>query len=176
LLGYWVWDSLSLSASQGSRAGGPGRRHLRLGANCCPRGQWLAAVWYRASRGIPDEASAFDYVAGFGYGSPGLHNPAWDSSDELNAVVAFYNGGAASGPGKVFFFANGQYVGSDTTDGSSSVGAVRLSPTVIEVQYLLCKPSDSRCCPNGRTDDAEFTGNGTKLVVRSQVPPASTRN
>ena len=127
------------------------------------------------SSGITSETSAFDYVAGFGYGAPGLHYPTWDPSAELNAVVAFYNGGAASGPGKVFFFVNGHYIGSDTTDGSSSVGAVRVSSTVIKVQYLLYKPGAPACCPNGGTDDVKFSWTGTELVALGPIPPVSAR-
>jgi serine/threonine protein kinase len=124
---------------------------------------------------ITDHASAMDYVAGFGYGSPGSHMPNWDMSAPLNAVVAFYNSGYASGPGKVFFFADGRYVGSDTTDGSSSVGASRLSPTEIVVQYLLYNPGDPQCCASGGTDDVRFIWTGTKLVALDPIPPVSKR-
>jgi serine/threonine protein kinase len=127
------------------------------------------------SSAITDQASAFDYVAGFGYGSRGLHYPSWDSSAQLNAVVAFYNGGVASGPGKVFLFANGKYVGSDTPDGSISVGAVRVSSTEIEVQYLLYKPGEANCCPTGGTVNVRFTWTGTKLVALDPIPSVSQR-
>lgn len=127
------------------------------------------------SSAITDQASAFDYVGGFGYGSPGLHNPQWDSSAGLNAVVAYYNGGFASGPGRVFFFAGGRYVGSDTPNGSRSVGAVRISSTEIEVQYLLYKPGDPACCATGGTDDVRFTWTGAKLVALDPIPSVSQR-
>jgi serine/threonine protein kinase len=124
---------------------------------------------------IEDQPSAFDYVAGFGYGSHGLDNPSWDMSAPLNAVVAYYDGGVASGPGKVFFFANGRYVGSDTTDGSISVGAVRVSSTEIKVQYLLYKPGDSNCCPSGGTDNVRFVWTNGRLVRLDPIPSASQR-
>ena len=75
----------------------------------------------------------------------------------------------------MFFFADGRYVGSDTTDGSSSVEASRLSPTEIVVQYLLYNPGDPQCCASGGTDDVRFTWTGTKLVALDPIPPVSKR-
>jgi hypothetical protein len=101
--------------------------------------------------------------------------PTWDTAAPLNAVVAYYDSGYAGGPGKVFFFADGRYVGSDTTDGSSSVTASRLSPTEIVVQYYLYKSGDPACCASGGTDNVHFTWTGTKLVALDPIPPVSER-
>jgi eukaryotic-like serine/threonine-protein kinase len=128
-----------------------------------------------AAGNITDFTSAEDYVAGLGYGSLGVHYPQWDSSAPLNAIVAFYNAGVASGPGKVFFFADGMLVGTDTTDGSSAVGAIRVTPTEIDAQYDLYAPGNPRCCPNGGTDTVRFTWTGTNLVALDPIPPASSR-
>jgi serine/threonine protein kinase len=128
---------------------------------------------------IFDLASAKDFVAGLGYGSIGLHTPNWDSFAPLNAVVAFFDAGAASGPGKVFFFvgtpSNSKYVGSDTPEGSSAVGASRLGPTEIQVQYYLYRSGDPQCCPGGGTISVRFSWTGTKLVALDPIPPVSQR-
>jgi hypothetical protein len=75
----------------------------------------------------------------------------------------------------VFFFADSRLVGTDTADGSSAVGATRVTPTEIDAQYDLYAPGDPRCCPNGGTDTVRFTWTGTKLIALDPIPPAASR-
>jgi hypothetical protein len=82
-------------------------------------------------------------------------------------------GNTFGGPGKVFFFTGGTIVGTDTTDGSVSVGATRMTPTEIQVQYGLYQANDSQCC-NG-TSNVRFSWTGTKLAVLDPIPPWAQR-
>ena len=124
---------------------------------------------------ITSFTSARDYLASLGYGALGVQYPRWDPSAPLNAIVAYYTAGAASGPGKVFFFVDGSLVGTDTAEGSGAVSAIRVTPTEINAQYYLYAPGDPRCCPNGGTDTVRFTWTGAKLVALDPIPPVSSR-
>ena len=130
-----------------------------------------------AARDISGTAAAADRtVAALGYGILGVKSPPWDPSAPLNVVVAYYAVGSADGGSNAFFFADGKYIGTDTPDTSSGVGAVRVSPDEVDVTYALYDPGDPRCCPSGGTDYVRFYWNGTKLVALDPIPSSARRN
>jgi len=145
-----------------------------------------------APANLTGEVSAENYLARLGYGTIAPQSPAWDPSAPLNAIAAYDYadafGGAGSqpgnaspsapgsmfsGPGKVFFFAGGTLVGTDTTDGSLSVGATRVTPAEIEVQYGLDQAGDPQCC--SQTSDVRFSWAGAKLTALDPIPPWAQR-
>jgi hypothetical protein len=85
------------------------------------------------------------------------------------------NAGAADGNTRVFFFFDGNYIGSDTPDGSAGVQVTRLSSTKSLLIYSLYNPSDPRCCPNGGTASVRFSWTGIKLITLDPIPPATQR-
>jgi serine/threonine protein kinase len=98
----------------------------------------------------------------------------WNSTAPLNEVTG-QSAGAADGNTRVFFFFDGNYIGSDTPDGSAGVQVTRLSSTEFLLIYSLYNPSDPRCCPTGGTASVRFSWTGIKLRTLDPVPPTTQR-
>jgi serine/threonine protein kinase len=103
------------------------------------------------------------------------NSPAWDTSADLNAIIAGQVGEADPSQ-QVYFFAHGQLAGTDTDGGSSAVSASRLSGDLTVVHYYLYNPNDPRCCPTGGTDSVRFYWTGSHLISMDPIPAASARS
>jgi hypothetical protein len=83
---------------------------------------------------------------------------------------------AGSGDGygqQAFFFVNGHYIGTDSSQPSGAVRVVEQSDTEIALAYGLYRTSDPRCCPGGQAT-VRFQLNNGQLSPLDPIPPASS--
>ncbi len=94
-----------------------------------------------------------------------------DSSDfnpdnTLGALV-----GSGAGGQKVFFFVDGDYIGTDTLDPSGDIDIVSSTDTETEVSYGIYVPADPDCCPSGGRASVRYSWNGSELQPLDPIPP-----
>ncbi|MCO5326647.1 MAG: LppP/LprE family lipoprotein [Solirubrobacterales bacterium] len=68
----------------------------------------------------------------------------YEPSNTLGALV-----GSGGDGEKVFFFVDGDYIGTDTLEASGDIDIVSSSDTETEVSYGIYVPADPDCCPSG---------------------------
>ncbi len=84
--------------------------------------------------------------------------------------------GSSDGYGQqAFFFVDGHYLGTDTSEPSSSVKVVGQSDTEVTLAYPLYKAGDPLGKPSGEKT-VRFQLNNGRLVALGSIPPASVRN
>jgi len=90
----------------------------------------------------------------------------YDPNMTLNALVG-------DGPGgqMVFFFVDGDYIGTDTADPSGDIDIVSSSDTVTEVSYGIYVPEDPDCCPSGGRQTVRYSWSGSELQPLDPIPP-----
>ena len=91
---------------------------------------------------------------------------AYDPNMTLNALV-----GSGSGGQMVFFFVDGDYIGTDTADPSGDIDIVSTSDTVTEVSYGIYVPEDPDCCPSGGRQTVRYSWSGSELQPLDPIPP-----
>gem|GEM_PF-2721442 len=93
-------------------------------------------------------------------------------SGRLSAVMGIQ--GVSGGTTWVFFFYDGQYLGTDTfSPSNNSISSVVASGSdQITVRYGLYKRSDPLCCPSGGHEDVRFAWNGQRLQALDYIPEA----
>jgi hypothetical protein len=83
---------------------------------------------------------------------------------------------AGSGDGydqQAFFFVNGHFIGTDSSQPSGAVRVVEQSDTEVALAYGLYGKSDPRCCPGGQAT-VRFQLNNGQLTPLDPIPPASS--
>lgn len=89
----------------------------------------------------------------------------------LEAIAAVPVGTAIGNQGhRVFFFVAGNFVGTDTTDGSANLEFDYSTGTIVAVNYNLYHPSDPLCCPNAGAQTVRFLWAGGRLNVLDPIP------
>lgn len=84
--------------------------------------------------------------------------------------------GSSDGYGQqAFFFVDGHYIGTDTSEPSASVKVVGQSDTEATLAYSLYKPGDPPGKPSGEKT-VRFQLNNGRLVALDPIPSASQRN
>ena len=80
-------------------------------------------------------------------------------------------GGAAQ---QAFFFVDGRYVGTDTSQASARVSVVEQGDTEVTLAYALYKKSDRLCCPSGGQATVRFELNNGSLTPLDPIPPVTS--
>jgi hypothetical protein len=75
--------------------------------------------------------------------------------------------GKGDGGQRAFFFANGRYLGNDTTDDSASIKVARAGNRSVALSYKLAEGGRSRVL---------FRWDGKKLEPQTAIPPAVQRS
>ncbi|HEY3969870.1 MAG TPA: LppP/LprE family lipoprotein [Solirubrobacteraceae bacterium] len=84
--------------------------------------------------------------------------------------------GSSDGYGQqAFFFVDGRYLGTDTSEPSASIKVVGQSDTEATLVYSLYKPGDPLSKPSGEKT-VRFQLNNGHLVPLNPIPSASSRN
>jgi hypothetical protein len=86
---------------------------------------------------------------------------------------------AGSGDGfgqQAFFFVNGRYIGTDTSQPSAALRVLSQSDTEVTVSYPLYRHGDPLCCPGGGHASVRFQLNNGKLTPLDPIPPMSSTN
>jgi hypothetical protein len=93
------------------------------------------------------------------------------SGGSLVALRGICTGSATGRCQQVFFFHNGEYLGTDTLSPSSGIPDVQYAGVAkIAVTYVNYAPSDPGCCPSLAPVTITYSWDGTQLKA-SGVPP-----
>jgi len=77
---------------------------------------------------------------------------------------------------QAFFFVNGRYIGTDSTQPSATVRVVKQDDTEVTLVYPLYRPHDAMCCPSGGQANVRFQLDNGRLVPLDPIPPASSQS
>jgi hypothetical protein len=84
---------------------------------------------------------------------------------------------ASSGHGQqAFFFVNGRYIGTDSSQPSATVRVVAQGDTEVTLAYPLYRKNDPLCCPGGGQAQVRFQLNNGKLLALDPIPPTSSNS
>jgi hypothetical protein len=90
-------------------------------------------------------------------------------------VLIGSRGGSGGGSGQqAFFFVNGRYIGTDTSQPSGHVSVVEQGDTKATLAYGLYKPSDPACCPSGGQATVRFELDNGALAPLDPIPPVTS--
>jgi hypothetical protein len=91
-------------------------------------------------------------------------------------VLVGTRAGSSDGYGQqAFFFVDGRYLGTDTSQPSASVRLVGQSDTEVTLAYPLYKPGDASSKPSGGEKTVRFQLNNGRLVALGQIPSLAVR-
>jgi LppP/LprE lipoprotein len=76
---------------------------------------------------------------------------------------------------QAFFFVNGRYIGTDSTQPSAKLRVVEQQDTRVTLAYPLYRPHDALCCPSGGEARVTFELDNGRLTPQQQIPPASSQ-
>jgi len=83
--------------------------------------------------------------------------------------------GSGDGYGQLaFFFVNGSYIGTDSSQPSATLRVVGQSDTEVTLAYPLYRKNDPLCCPGGGQATVHFQLNNGKLTPLNAIPSASS--
>jgi LppP/LprE lipoprotein len=100
-----------------------------------------------------------------------VHDSDYHPKQALQVLVGA-RGGSGGGHGQqAFFFVNGRYIGTDTSQPSAAVSVVSQADTEVTLAYPLYRNSDALCCPGGGHARVRFQLNNGKLVPLDPIPP-----
>jgi len=97
----------------------------------------------------------------------------YDQHQSLAVLIGIRTGSADATAQRAFFFADGRFIGTDTSDDSAGVRVGYQRPPVIDLQYALYRPKDPQCCATGGKATVRYQWNGTKLEPLDPIPPSS---
>jgi hypothetical protein len=104
-----------------------------------------------------------------------------NTSDYLtnHALRVLVGGRTGSGDGygqQAFFFVNGHYIGTDSTQPSATLRVIAQGDTEVTLAYPLYRKNDPLCCPGAGQAAVRFQLNNGKLVALNPIPPVSRAN
>ncbi|HEX4837152.1 MAG TPA: LppP/LprE family lipoprotein [Solirubrobacteraceae bacterium] len=105
---------------------------------------------------------------------------ASDTSDyhqgqTLRVLVGIRTGSGDGYGQQAFFFVDGRYIGTDTSQPSASVKVEGQGDTEVTLAYPLYRAHDPLCCPGGGQATVHFQLNNGRLVALNPIPPASSQ-
>jgi hypothetical protein len=92
----------------------------------------------------------------------------------LRVLVATKKGSGDGYAKRAFFFVDGRYIGTDTSDDSAGIRVEGQSDTTVTLAYAIYGSKDPLCCP-GATARVRYEWNGSRLVPLDPIPSASKR-
>ena len=96
-------------------------------------------------------------------------------SNQALRVLVGTRTGSGDGYGQLaFFFVNGRYIGTDSSQPSATLRVVGQSDTEVTLAYPLYRKNDPLCCPGGGQATVHFQLNNGKLTALNAIPSASS--
>ena len=96
--------------------------------------------------------------------------------DQTLRVLIGTRTGSGDGYGQqAFFFVDGSYIGTDSSQPSATLKIADQSDTEVTLAYPLYRKSDSLCCPSGGQAKVSFQLDNGRLVSLSSIPSASSQ-
>jgi hypothetical protein len=132
-----------------------------------------APAFTKESTGGEGLGGAVALVKAHGYtaGETSTYRP----EQTLRVLVGTRTGSSDGYGQQAFFFVDGRYIGTDTSEPSSSVKVVGQSDTEVTLAYPLYKAGDPLSKPSGEKT-VRFQLNNGHLVALGPIPAASARN
>jgi hypothetical protein len=92
----------------------------------------------------------------------------------LQVLIGSRGASGDGGEQQAFFFVNGRYIGTDTSQPSGRVSVVGQSDTEVTLAYALYKRSDAACCPSGGQATVRFELDNGALAPLDPIPPVTS--
>jgi hypothetical protein len=121
--------------------------------------------------GAQAEAAAA-VVTAHGYTPTDLSD--YHPTQTLRVLVGTRTGSADGYAQRAFFFLDGRYLGTDSSQSSASIHVVSQSDTEVALAYALYRSHDPLCCPSGGQAVVHFQLNNGTLVPLQPLPPVSS--
>lgn len=99
-------------------------------------------------------------------------NLGWGSPNTLKVILGTVSISVDGYSNRAFFFANGQYVGTDTSNDSAGIVALWSTGDTLALSYQLYNPADPMCCPTANAATVRYHWNGSTLAPLDHVPSA----
>jgi hypothetical protein len=116
--------------------------------------------------------AAVAVVSAHGY-TP-LDLSAYHPSQTLRVLLGTRAGSADGYEQRAFFFLDGHFLGTDSSQSSASIHVVSQSDTEVVLAYALYRSHDPLCCPSGGQAVVHFQLNDGVLVPLQPLPPATS--
>jgi hypothetical protein len=85
--------------------------------------------------------------------------------------------GSGDGYGQqAFFFVNGRYIGTDSSQPSATLRVLGQGDTEVTLAYPLYRKNDPLCCPGAGQARVRFQLDNGRLVPLDPIPPASSQS
>jgi hypothetical protein len=124
------------------------------------------------SEAAPGAATAAAAVLAHGY-TPDATSE-YHPTQTLRVLLGTRTGSADGYNQRAFFFLDGRYLGTDSSEPSATLRIVSQSDTEVALAYALYRPHDALCCPSGGQAVVHFQLNNGKLVPLEPIPPANS--
>jgi hypothetical protein len=98
----------------------------------------------------------------------------YHANQTLRVLLGTRTGSADGYEQRAFFFLDGKYLGTDSSQSSASIKLVSQSDTEVVLAYTLYHPHDPLCCSTGGQATVHFQLNNGQLVPLQPIPPASS--
>jgi len=125
-----------------------------------------------APAGAQAAAAASVVVVAHGYTPTDLSD--YHPTQTLRVLVGARTGSADGYAQRAFFFLDGRYLGTDSSQPSASIHVVSQSDTEVVLAYALYRSHDSLCCPSGGQAVVHFQLNDGTLVPLQPLPPVNS--
>lgn len=107
---------------------------------------------------------------GFNAGDTGTYRPG----QTLRVLVGTRTNSSDGYAQQAFFFENGRYLGTDTSQPSAHVEVVSQADTEVTLAYSLYRPHDPLCCPKGGRAMVRFQLDNGHLQALDSIPPLNS--
>jgi hypothetical protein len=118
------------------------------------------------------QAAAAAVVTAHGYTPADVSD--YHPTQTLKVLVGTRTGSADGYAQRAFFFLDGRYLGTDSSQPSASIHVVSQSDTEVALAYSLYRSHDPLCCPSGGQAVVHFQLNDGTLVPLQPLPPVSS--
>ncbi len=106
-------------------------------------------------------------------GFAALDTGQYHNDDTLRVLVGARQGSSDGHAQQAFFFVDGRYLGTDTSQPSAQIQVVGQGDTDVTLAYSLYRAHDSLCCPSGGRATVRYQLDNGRLVPLDPIPSAS---
>jgi cytoskeletal protein RodZ len=117
-------------------------------------------------------AAAVEVVKAHGYTPADVSQ--YRANQTLRVLIGTYTGSNDGHDQQAFFFLDGHYLGTDSSQPSATIRLVGQSETEVTLAYALYRPHDALCCPSGGEAKVTFQLDNGALTPLQPLPPASS--
>lgn len=132
-----------------------------------------APAFTKESPGSEGLSGAVAVVKAHGYAASETSD--YRPNQTLRVLVGTRSGSSDGYGQQAFFFLDGHYLGTDTSQPSATVKVVGQSDTEVTLAYPIYKPGDPLGHPSGGERTVRFQLNNGRLVPLGQIPSTAAR-